>query len=324
MRRFWQYGATMLVAMLLLTACEVPVGVMSRKKMAEVLADVHIAEAITGQTYAYNDFSSKRACFEKVFEKHDITRDEFNHSVDWYARHPRIYSEVYEETVKLIEKRQDEVKNYAFHPEENPEFRHVIDSLNIWLRPMALRTTAEKYDSLHFEIADSTLFGIGEKYIWTFEQRAERDSLTPAAYLKLFVDYEHGHADSIIYRLNDSLATYRYRVRLETTDTLKISRLHGYFLTTNSDTVPPVRIDSVRLWRYYNTENVQIDITLRQRLDSIHAIEIKNDTISSEKDKKSEAKTETIERKSIPLPTQNLRHQQPMLNPRRNEKNSGK
>lgn len=324
MRRFWQYGATMLVAMLLLTACEVPVGVMSRKKMAEVLADVHIAEAITGQTYAYNDFSSKRACFEKVFEKHDITRDEFNHSVDWYARHPRIYSEVYEETVKLIEKRQDEVKNYAFHPEENPEFRHVIDSLNIWLRPMALHTTAEKYDSLHFEIADSTLFGIGEKYIWTFEQRAERDSLTPTAYLKLFVDYEHGHADSIVYRLSDSLAIYRYRVRLETTDTLKISRLHGYFLTTNSDTVPPVRIDSVRLWRYYNTENVQIDSTLRQRLDSIHAIEIKADTISSEKGKKSEAKSEKIERKSIPLPTQNLRHQQPMLNPRRNEKNSGK
>jgi hypothetical protein len=324
MRRFWQYGATMLVAMLLLTACEVPVGVMSRKKMAEVLADVHIAEAVTGQTYAYNDFSSKRACFEKVFEKHDITRDEFNHSVDWYARHPRIYSEVYEETVKLIEKRQDEVKNYAFHPEENPEFRHVIDSLNIWLRPMALRTTAEKYDSLHFEIADSTLFGVGEKYIWTFEQRAERDSLTPTAYLKLFVDYEHGHADSIIYRLNDSLATYRYRVRLETTDTLKINRLHGYFLTTNSDTVPPVRIDSVRLWRYYNTENVQIDSTLRQRLDSIHAIEIKSDTISSEKSKKSKAKSEKIERKSIPLPTQNLRHQQPMHNLRKNEKNSGK
>ena len=324
MRRFWQYGATMLVAMLLLTACEVPVGVMSRKKMAEVLADVHIAEAITGQTYAYNDFSSKRACFEKVFEKYDITRDEFNHSVDWYARHPRIYSEVYEETVKLIEKRQDEVKNYAFHPEENPEFRHVIDSLNIWLRPMALRTTAEKYDSLHFEITDSTLFGVGEKYIWTFEQRAERDSLTPTAYLKLFVDYEHGHADSIIYRLNDSLATYRYRVRLETTDTLKINRLHGYFFTTNSDTVPPLRIDSVRLWRYYNTENVQIDSNLRQRLDSIHANEIKSDTISSEKSKKSEAKSEKIERKSIPLPTQNLRHQQPMHNPRRNEKNSGK
>ncbi len=324
MRRFWQYGVTMLVAMLILTACEVPVGVMSRKKMAEVLADVHIAEAVTGQTYAYNDFSSKRACFEKVFEKHDITRDEFNHSVDWYACHPRIYSEVYEETVKLIEKRQDEVKNYAFHPEENPEFRHVIDSLNIWLRPMALRTTAEKYDSLHFEIADSTLFGVGEKYIWTFEQRAERDSLTPAAYLKLFVDYEHGHADSIVYRLNDSLATYRYRVRLETIDTLKISRLHGYFLTTNSDTVPPVRIDSVRLWRYYNTENVQIDSNLRQRLDSIHNIGIKTDTISSEKSKKSEAKSEKIERKSIPLPTPNLRHQQPMHNLQRNEKNSGK
>lgn len=269
MRRNWLYGAILSAAVLLLTACEVPLGIASRKEMAQILADVHLAEATVGQKYAYNDHSTKRAYFESVFTKHGITRDEFNESLEWYARHPRIFAEVYADAVDILEAKHADVDNYKFHPEANPEFRHVIDSLNIWLRPQSLQTTATRHDSLRFELTDSTLFGMGEKYIWQFRQRAERDSTTPAAYLKLVVDYESSAADSIVYRLSDSTATYAYRVHLQTNDSLKISKLHGIFFDTGSDTVPSITIDSVRLWRYYNTEKVQIDSLFRARLDSI-------------------------------------------------------
>ena len=269
MRRNWLYGAILSAALLLLTACEVPLGIASRKEMAQILADVHLAEATVGQKYAYNDHSTKRAYFESVFAKHGITRDEFNESLEWYARHPRIFAEVYADAVDILEAKHADVDNYKFHPEANPEFRHVIDSLNIWLRPQSLQTTATRHDSLRFELTDSTLFGMGEKYIWQFRQRAERDSTTPAAYLKLVVDYESSAADSIVYRLSDSTATYAYRVHLQTNDSLKISKLRGVFFDTGSDTVPSITIDSVRLWRYYNTEKVQIDSLFRARLDSI-------------------------------------------------------
>lgn len=270
MRRNWLYSAILSASILLLTACEVPLGVASKKEMAKILADVHLAEATVGQKYSYNDNSTKRAYFESVFAKHGITRDDFNASLEWYARHPRVFTEVYADVVRRLEHTRADVDNYKFHPEENPVFRHVIDSLDIWTRPQSLRTTAANHDSLRFELTDTTLFGIGEKYIWLFRQRAERDSTTRAAYLKLFVDYDKGFADSIVYRLADSTATYAYKVHLNTCDTLSIKRLRGFFLATDGDTLPTVKIDSVRLWRYYNIEEVQIDSTLRARLDSIH------------------------------------------------------
>lgn len=325
MRRNWLYGVILSVVLLLLTACEVPLGIASRKEMAQILADVHLAEATVGQKYAYNDHSTKRAYFESVFAKHGITRDEFNESLEWYARHPRIFAEVYADAVDILEAKHADVDNYKFHPEENPEFRHVIDSLNIWLRPMALRTTAAKYDSLHFEIADSTLFGVGEKYIWQFRQRAERDSTTPAAYLKLVVDYESGTADSIVYRLNDSTATYAYRVHLQTNDSLKISRLHGIFFDTGSDTLPPIKIDSVRLWRYYNTEKVQIDSLFRARLDSIRGdtTTAKIATKPVETVKKPSIETLQTSKKARHMPA-SFRKMEMSGKPNNHEKSSGK
>ncbi len=303
MKRKGLYGAILSAVILLLTACEVPLGVANRQEMAQILADVHLTEALVGQKYAYNDYSTKRAYFESVFEKHGITRDDFNKSLDWYARHPNIFSEVYADALEILEEKRADVEHYKFHPEASPEFRHVIDSLNIWLRPPSLRTTVAQHDSLRFELTDTTLFGIGEKYMWQFRQRAERDQTTPAAHLKLFVDYACGLTDSIVYRLSDSTATYDYRVHVETRDSLKINRLRGIFFDTGSDTVPPTAIDSVRLWRYYNTEEVQIDSTLHARLDSI-----RGHTPAAEAEAKKPVETEKKQRiESMPSPAK-MRH----------------
>lgn len=318
MKRFWLYGTIASALLLLLTACEVPIGIAGKKEMTAILVDVHLTEAAVGQKYSYNDNATKRAYFESVFEKHGITRDDFNASLEWYAQHPRLLTEVYADVVKKIEDKRDAVDNYVYHPEENPVFRHVIDSLNIWTLPQTLQTVGMQHDSLRFELTDTALFGIGEKYVWRFRQRIAKDSTMRAdARLKWFIDYDNGMADSIVYRLPDNTATYDYKVRLKSCDTLKIRRIYGFFVVTDNDTLPPVSIDSIRLWRYYNTEKVQIDSTLRARLDSIHG-----DTIVIKKSGK---------RPSDIISDDKLRHMPNTLKDLKkgrkidlNEKNSGK
>lgn len=262
------YSVLLALLALLPVACDVPYGVLNQDDMAAVLTDIHLTEALVGQQYSYNDYGTKRACFESVFQKHGITRDEFNESLEWYAHHPKVFAEVYAVTVAQLGQKRTDVEAYLYHPEENPELRHVIDSIDVWTRPQRLLVDSCCYDSLHFELTDSLLIAGSERYLWQFRQRVERYDTIAPAFLHWYVLYDDGTCDSIVYRLADSVATYAYKVPYKVRNTASVQRIYGDFCTV-ADSAWRVTVDSVKLWRYYNRETHPLDSAILLKLDSL-------------------------------------------------------
>ncbi len=83
-------------------------GILSEKKMAELLVDTHLADAILFADNSRPDEKRDKALFyyPSVLEKHGITKAQMDSSVVWYMRNPAAYARIYQQVIKDLEKRQ--------------------------------------------------------------------------------------------------------------------------------------------------------------------------------------------------------------------------
>lgn len=253
----------------LLSACERPLNVLDTDDMAAVLADIHVAEATMANKISYANFDTKRAYYEGIFEKHDISHETFNKSIDWYSRHPKQFEEVYAKVLLLVTEKQDKVKEYAYHPEESPEFLHLIDSVDLWVRPSKFVAKSASADSVYFELNDSRFLGTNDKYVWRFLQKVIGSDTLPQSYLKIFVQYPNQVLDSVSYCLPDEAITLRYTVTIKARDSIAPQRIFGWFYTASLDSVKRVDIDSISFVRFFNKEKHPLDSSVVYKLNAL-------------------------------------------------------
>lgn len=85
-----------------------PDGILSEARMAEVLAELGIAEQITFRQ-SDNDFSSdssRRVMRQAIFAKYEITPAQFDSTLGWYGHHIDDYARLYAKVDARIERRQ--------------------------------------------------------------------------------------------------------------------------------------------------------------------------------------------------------------------------
>lgn len=98
---------------LLVCACsKVPGGVIPPDRMAELLADFHIGEAVVDMNRGefYND-SLRQLYKQSVYARHGVTPEEVDSSFAWYGRHMSEYMEVYDKTIEILDHRLIETGN---------------------------------------------------------------------------------------------------------------------------------------------------------------------------------------------------------------------
>lgn len=82
----------------------VPADVLDKNTMAEVMADLSLAEAVisikTIQNPAFNTDSLVKF---NIFKQHSITQKQFDSSMTYYSAHPNEFKEVYDLVLKKIE-----------------------------------------------------------------------------------------------------------------------------------------------------------------------------------------------------------------------------
>lgn len=268
MRKFLVLTALVFVCF----SCDVrPLTVLNKEEMAAVLVDIHVAEAVTGKKLTFSKHAEKRAYFESVFQKHHITFDDFQKSIDWYSRHPKIFAEVYSNVLTELQNKEIDVKNYVFHPEDSPERKKQIDSLNLWVQPVKIEASFIDAEMLRFEIMDSILFAPSDKYVIRFIKRMNADSL-PSAEFKFYLQYSDGVLDSVIYQMSQKKATYRYTVTMMAKDTLTPIGLFGTFYSAHLDSTSVVTFDSIVVMRYFNPLKHPLDSLIPLHLDSLRKI----------------------------------------------------
>lgn len=103
MRKCW-----LVIWSLMLVGCSLrPSGVLSSSKMADVLADVHYAEAVVRQSnISYGHEYEQNICFQSVLDRHHITQAQFDSSLVWYTDNPLIFNRVYPRVIAKLEKQR--------------------------------------------------------------------------------------------------------------------------------------------------------------------------------------------------------------------------
>lgn len=103
-----------LITIVSLAACsgkdKLPAKVIQPDKFAEVLIDVHLAEADLIEKKLGADSSRLFIAekYEVIFAMHDISEEEFKKSFDYYNQHPQQLFDIYEKVVQGLTEAQEQ------------------------------------------------------------------------------------------------------------------------------------------------------------------------------------------------------------------------
>lgn len=140
--------------MLVLTLCSCNREVLNQEKMIDVLLDIHRTEACFSIAHRRANADEQAQYYNYIFEKHGITKEQFEASLQWYAEHPREWRMLYDELSKKSEEYVQRVENYEFTPDMRRDVRDSIDTFDFWYNDSRLRlykVTNERYIQSDFE-----------------------------------------------------------------------------------------------------------------------------------------------------------------------------
>ena len=123
-----------------LWACSsTPSGVLSKEKMAQLLADLYIAETVVDQSRgSYTTDSSKKVLKQSIFLRHNVTAEQVDTSLRWYGYNMDKYVEVHDRVIEILEKDIEEAQANAGAGRGSDNglnaTRYVVDgdSVDVW------------------------------------------------------------------------------------------------------------------------------------------------------------------------------------------------
>ena len=90
-----------------------PEGVLPEKKMISVLTDIQLIEGAISKKLIDRSINNKESTryYAKTFEKHDITRQQFDESLNFYTENPKDLQKIYEKVLVELSKIKAELQN---------------------------------------------------------------------------------------------------------------------------------------------------------------------------------------------------------------------
>jgi hypothetical protein len=88
----------------------VPDSVLPKEKMADVMVDIHLLEATLNIHAGGNDKDLVPAKIN-IYEKHQISKTQFEESYKFYTENPELLAEIYQKVLDNLSKLQAETMN---------------------------------------------------------------------------------------------------------------------------------------------------------------------------------------------------------------------
>lgn len=263
---------TFVLISFLFTACDkAPGGVIKEGDMAHVLADFAIAEAMMEQhPEMFASDSAKLALKQSILLKYDADLAKYDSSLVWYGHNLKIYTEVYDNAIKIVEKEGGIKKGKDGKPimgngmapgdnirnEAKKEFATTGDSANVWSEPQRwILSTAMQQGYITFDYKPGREYKKGDLYTLNFKLLYTNSTLK----VMLAVDYSDG-TSSYITRTAHVNGWSNYA--LQTDSTRNVKRIYG-FINYNIKALGVAFLDSIYMLRTrldasrYNMINVQ-------------------------------------------------------------------
>lgn len=241
-----------ILAVMLLAGCnDRPKGVLSDKKMAEVVADMEIAEAYVqnqpmpgdenrtdegGPDAHYKKQESyKEMMMSSVLKRHSVSKEDFDSSMVWYGRNIDAYYKLDVKVKQNLDKRRHKLAAIASSKSGETETDAAPD---LWpYERMAMLSENSGSELLSFSL-DASALRKGESVEWKGRFRNALE-----ATIMLGVEYKDGSA-TYVSRTTDTQK--KFIINLQTDTALEPSRVFGY-LHLNDRNGLPEWIDSIAL-----------------------------------------------------------------------------
>lgn len=229
-----------LLMLITITGCrKVPGYVIPPDDMSRLMADIHMAESVIESNYnLYPTDSTKMLLKQSVLANHGYNLQQLDTSLLWYGAHLDVYSNVYDRTIEILEKRMEES---GIEEVRRQRAEMGSDSVDIWYGPRFMlikRTTPSRYITYSYP-ADSTWVE-GDMFTW----RAKMTNVSENPLITLSADYEDGSTELLNVRLTGD----GWKEATFITDSLKTAkRIYGSIMLDASRSA--MVVDSIEFIR---------------------------------------------------------------------------
>lgn len=237
--RIASLGATSLLLLSGVCSCsKSPEGVLDQEKMAQLMADIHMAEAVVDFNYGeYATDSARQAFKQSVYLRHGVDQYLVDSSLTWYGHHIEDYIKVYDRTIEILEERKDEYASAS-----NGHIAVAGDSVHVWTGPGHISVSPlVESRMLSFSLEPDSTWQTGDVYTLSFKTV---NNLKPLK-SRLLVDYANG---TTAYADDHSTQKSVTNLTLQIDSTQQAERIYGYIAIPKDDLIT-YEIDSIMLTR---------------------------------------------------------------------------
>jgi len=231
------------VSALLTTACNrVPSHVIKPDDMAEIMADVRMADAVvTVQNTEYSPQEKKIALKEAILQHHGITEEQFDTSLVWYGHNVEKFQDVNDKVIEILEKRLKEANAIAAGEAAMTVAGDSVDLWNGYPTYTFTKRLPSQYLTFSFEADQNWEQGD----IYTLRTRV----MMPGSYAQwaMTTEYEDGAIEMITNIISQNQPN-RQELTLYTDSTRVAKRISGWMKIIPSENKPAI-IDSISLTR---------------------------------------------------------------------------
>ena len=240
---------TLIACLALLTSCgkEIPDEIIQPNQMEKVLYDYHLMMSLSDNSKN----TEKEARKNYVFQKHGITKADFDSSMVWYTRESKELMTIYDNLNKRF-KREHEHTARLLESREDATTRTFVsgDTVDVWSKENLLWfTKAPLNNRLTFEIKADTTFHPRDAFHWNMDYYffAEGEAI-----MGLNVVYDN---DSVIGMTKSITQSGPQDIYLHTDSTFKIKALNGFIYVPESQKKQPnILLHKINLTRYHIAE----------------------------------------------------------------------
>ena len=219
----------------------VPSEYISPNKMADILYEYHLAEAIC-QDQKHND-ADLLAYKHSILQRHHVTTADFDSSLVYYSRHADALNEIYQKVVNKMENQLTKETGIRRQDSGVKNKETGGDTVDVWTGQDAITLLPYKpYNVYTFNIdADSTYLpgdlltlGLDAQYLW--QQGVRNAQALLCARLS---------NDSVVTRTTNLYSSYFYTLNLSAGDSLSIKSVYGAFYLNTLDETSDIGIHVV-------------------------------------------------------------------------------
>ena len=269
------------VITVLMAACKpgTPAQYIQPDDMEDILVEYHLAKALAlSNDVPYNERDIKQSMYiESVFQKHGVTKADFDSSLVYYYSHAERFQDVYKKVAERLEDQammlgasEGEVGKYAMLDATG-------DTANIWAdRSVMALMPLPPYNRWDFVLEGDTTCRRGDTFLLQFTSDFMYQAGQKGAVVYLAIEY----GDTVIAYHRRFSSSGLTQMQMAGNDKQEIKRIKGYFFVERGDEPPTTLrllfINNVQLIRFHKeikdneenkTDSIQPD-SIGRRLDT--------------------------------------------------------